>query len=144
VFYIGFVTAARVDAAGGRYAEGELTLGGASARFQSDLGSWSMRDYEAQWREAIARLLAGQPTSALVTSYRGPETGHHLIWPMWREGTTVHLQERLVLTEQLPEPFDPASVYALVGERVTVSEGGLPISEWSIPIRQLATFLLDR
>lgn len=143
MFYIGFTTAAQTDAEGWRHAEGELTLGEASEGFQSDLHTWSMPQYEAQWRTAVARPLAGQTESALLTSYRGPEAAYQFMWPMWRQGITVYLQERLVLAEDLAEPFDPARAWAAVGERMTVSEDGLPESEWEVPLGQLATFMVD-
>jgi len=143
VFYIGYTTAAQTDEEGWRHAEGELTLGEATEGFQSDLHTWSMAEYEAQWRTAVARLLAGQTESALLTSYRGPEAAYHFLWPMWRVGTTVYLQERIVLTEDLAEPFDPGQPWTVVGERSTVNEDGVPVSEWEVPLGQLAPFMVD-
>jgi hypothetical protein len=143
MFYIGFTTGTRTDGSGGRYAEGELTLGRDSERFQSDLGTLSMRDYEAHWRDAISRLLAGKSSSVLVTSYRAPGAGFHVAWPMWREGGTVYFQERLFPNDQLPRPFDPALVYDVVGDRRTVAEEGERISEWRVPLERLATFVMD-
>ena len=43
MFFIGFVTGARVNEEGLRYAEGELTLGRDRERFRSDLGTWFYR-----------------------------------------------------------------------------------------------------
>jgi hypothetical protein len=143
VFYIGFTSAAQVDEEGWRCADGELTLGDASEGFQSDLHTWSMAEYEAQWRTAVARLLAGQSVSALLTSYRGPEGTYHSMWPMWREGTTVYVQERLLFTEALAAPFNPRQAWAVVGERTIVSEEGRPMSEWVVPLGQFATYMLD-
>jgi hypothetical protein len=144
VFYIGFTSGARVDNEGWQHARGELTLGSAVEGFESDLGTWSMGAYEAQWREAIARLLSGASSAVLLTSYRGPGAGYHFMWPMWREGSVVHFQERILFVEEIPDGFDPAQVYDYVGERITVDDEGRRVSEWSLPLGQLATFLVDR
>lgn len=144
VFYIGFTSAARTDVEGWRHAVGALTLGSGTESFQSDLGAWSMEDYERQWREAIARVLSGSPSSALITSYRGPGADFHFVWPFWRDGATVVFQQRLLFTGEHAEPFDPSRVYEIVGERVTIDEDGQRVSEWVVPLGHLANFLLDR
>jgi hypothetical protein len=141
MFFIGFTTGARTDEAGGRYAEGEMTLGAGRERFQSDLAVLSMRDYETQWRDAISRILSRRASSVLITSWRPPGAGFHVAWPMWREGATVRVRQRLFPNDQLPQPFDPAMVYDLVGERRTADEEGERTSEWRVPLEQLATFL---
>ena len=144
MFYIGFTSAAQTDEEGRRHAQGELTLDRDRAGFQSDLGSWSMREYEAHWRDAIARLMSGKSSSLLVTSYRGPGAGHHVGWPIWREGPTACFQERIFFADELPGPFDPATAYELVGERTTIDEDGDRRAEWRVPLAQLAAFLMDR
>ena len=143
MFYIGFTTGARTDEDGWHHAEGELTLGEAREGFRSDLGTWSMRDYEAHWRDAVSRLLSGKPCSVLITSYRGPGADYHFAWPMWRDGQAVYVQERLLFAEPLPRPFDPAAAWDLVGERVMMGEDGEHISEWRVPLGHLAAYLLD-
>ena len=75
MFYIGFITATRVDDQGAPYADGELSADAHRAPFRSDLRLWSKREYEKQWREGVARLVAGKHAAALVTSYRGPTGG---------------------------------------------------------------------
>jgi hypothetical protein len=143
MFYIGFVSAVRVSEAGWRHAVGELTLGAVSERFEADLRFWEPAEYEAQWRRAALRLLGGAPTAALVASYRGPDAAPHSLWPMWRDGAVVHVQSRLVLTEPLAGRFDPAAPEAQVGERTTASHDGSPVSEWTVPLGQLANFALE-
>ena len=144
MFYIGFTTAARTDDAGWTHAAGALTLGRATEGFDSDLGTWSMADYERQWREGIARLISGGSSSALLTSYGGPDASHHHMWPVWREGTDAIFQQRLLLTGQLAEPFELSRLYDVVGERVMINGEGQRVSEWVVPLGQLANFLLDR
>jgi hypothetical protein len=142
MFYIGFKTAARVDDEGWRHAMGGIELGSESDGFAADLGTWTMRDYESQWREGIARLAAGHPSSALVTSYAGPEAGFHMMWPMWRIGSDVFFHEHLVPADAIAEPV-AEHFYAAVGERQTHSDDGQPVSEWVVAFSDLLAFLAN-
>jgi hypothetical protein len=142
VFYIGFVTGPRVDEDGWPHAEGEIVLGGFREGFQADLRFWDMPAYETQWRQAILRLVGGVPATALVTSYRGPGGAYHFTWPMWREGSTVHVQERIMFADQLGSAFDPQSPDEHVGDHAPVNAEGEALSEWHVPLGELATFTL--
>jgi hypothetical protein len=48
-------------------------------------------------------------TTAFVTS------AWQFMWPMWREGDDVFVQERLLLAGTLIAPFDPADPCAQIG-----------------------------
>lgn len=142
MFFIGFTSAARVDDEGWRHAMGAIELGDESDAFAADLTFWSMAEYEAQWREGVARLAAGHASSALVTSYRGPRANLHSMWPMWRIGQTVFFQERLVLGDTMTEDGVAEQFYARVGDRHTESEDGV-ISEWPVPFADVLAFLVN-
>jgi hypothetical protein len=141
MFYIGFTTPVRTDEEGWRHAFGGLELGADSDAFAADLGAWTMAEYEAQWREAIARLAAGKPSSALVTSYAGSGDVIHSMRPMWRVGNTVFFQERLVLDRNIEPPNVADQFYELVGERSTFSDGGTPLSEWAVAFPEVLAFI---
>jgi hypothetical protein len=111
-------------------AGGELIIGDARLCFLLDLSCWTVADYERQWREGLTRLARGASSSALMTSYRGPHGGPHVMWALWRNGEHVYVQEHLVLAEELDTPFDPSAPYAHVGERLRAAEHRLPIGEW--------------
>jgi contact-dependent growth inhibition (CDI) system CdiI-like immunity protein len=143
VFYIGFKTGPRVDGEGWRHAVGGIELGSDSDSFYSDLAAWTLADYEAQWREGIARLAAGERSSTLVTSYGGAGAAFHWMWPMWRVDDKVVFHERLVPGETVSEPNVSADFYAAVGERESRSEDGEPVSEWMVPFSDVLTFLAD-
>ena len=102
-----------------------------------------MPQYEAQWREGVARLAGGHMSSALITSYNGPGAAFHSMWPMWREGITVFIQERLVLDDTIGHSNVAEQFYARVGPRRTTSDDGSPISEWALPLSQMLAFVLD-
>ena len=139
MFYIGFVSGARTDANGRRYAVGDATLGEHSQRFEADLEHWSTADYERQWREAVLRLAAGPEASALVTSYKGGGDGRHVVLPMWREGSAVFVQPALILDAEADEPN---AFYDKIGERGTMSAAAA-IAEWQLPLGQLLAFAID-
>jgi len=143
VFYIGFKSGPRVDGEGWRHAVGGIELGPDSDSFYADLAAWTLADYEAQWREGIARLAAGERSSALVTSYGGPTAAFHWMWPMWRVDDKVVFHEHLVPGEAVTEPHVAAHFYAAVGERRTRSDDGEPVSEWAVPFSDVLTFLAD-
>ena len=130
------LAAGTVDLAG-------IELGDESDAFAADLRFWSVADYQAQWREGIARLAAGQPSTALVTSYRGGGAAFHSMWPMWRIGQTVYVQERLVLDDTVAATDVSQQFYDRVGERHTESDDGDAISEWSIPFADVLAFLAN-
>lgn len=141
MFYIGFKTGARVDEEGWRHAVGGLELGADSDGFSADLSTWSISDYEAQWREGIARLAAGNESSALITSYAGPDAAFHFMWPMWRVRDQVLFHERLVPGEAIAGSDVKTQFYRAVGELQSRSTDGDPISEWIVPFADVLAFL---
>jgi len=141
MFYIGFTSAPRVDEEGWRYASGGLELGNDADSFSADLTAWTIQDYEKQWREGVARLAAGRSSSALITSYAGPDAGFHSMWPMWKIGDQVVFHEHLVPNEVIAQSDVIGSFYAAVGERRTRSEDGEAISEWLVPFAEVLSYL---
>ncbi len=141
MFYIGFTSAAQTDEEGWHHALGGLELGTESDGFSASLHVWTMSDYEAQWREGIARLAAGAVSSALVTSYAGPGDTIHSIRPMWRLGNVVYFQEHLVMDRDIGPPNVAGQFYAGVGERASHTDHGAPVSEWAVPFAEVLSFL---
>lgn len=79
-----------------------------------------------------------------LVSYNGPDAAFHFAWPAWRDGDRVHVQNWLVLTEQLPTPFNPDEADRFVGVRETTSEDGEPISEWDVSLADVRAFVERR
>jgi hypothetical protein len=144
MFYIGFITATRVDERGVPYAEGDLSADAYRDGFLSDLRLWSKREYEAQWKQGVARLLTGAQSSALVTSLppADDEDGLRLI-PLWRDGGIVYVGGSRVLKDARPEPFDVASIYERVGELPAMTDERVAKTYGRVPLGQLATFSMD-
>jgi hypothetical protein len=143
MFYIGFKTGPRTDSEGWRHAIGGIELGSDSDGFVADLSVWSPREYEAQWREGVARLAAGESSSALVTSYSGAGAAFHFMRPMWRVATDVVFSETLVPGEAISDTNIADAFYRAVGERGAPREDGEPISERIVPLAEVLSFLAD-
>jgi hypothetical protein len=142
MFYIGFKTGPRTDEEGWRHAIGGLELGPDSDSFAADLMVWTLADYEAQWRAGVARLATGATTSsALVTSYAGPEAAFHFMWPMWRVGDQIVFAERLVSGEMIGAVDVIDDFYRAVGEVQSHTDDGEAISQWTVPFSDVLAFL---
>ncbi|HEX6052951.1 MAG TPA: hypothetical protein VFZ21_26975 [Gemmatimonadaceae bacterium] len=100
--------------------------------------------YERQWLGAARRLVSGADRAMFLVSYSGPQAAFHFAWPAWRDGDRVRIQNWLVLTEQLPAPFDPEQADLSVRERETVTEDGDPISEWEVRMADVRDFVKRR
>lgn len=142
MFRIRFFTPEVVDEGGWQHAGGELVVGDARMCFLVDLSYWSMRDYQHQWRDGIARLVQGAPSTALMSAYRGPGDSAHNMWALWRDNGHVYVQEQSVLQADLAERFDPTDPYPHVGERVPAAENGLPIPEWRVAVEHIHAAML--
>jgi hypothetical protein len=138
VFRIRFFTPSVLDDSGWPHAGGELQLGTDHIRFLVDLQHWGMKDYERQWQAAIARLVRGAPSTALMTAYRGPDADTpHLMYALWRDEQSVYAQVLSVHPTDLERPFDPAAPYDHVGQWIPATEHSLPIAEFSCDLLTL-------
>jgi len=137
MFEVRVVTPVVTNDEGWRHAAAKLQLGEVRLCFLIDLTHWSVRDYEQQWRDGCARLVAGAPSSALMTAYRGPGDEPHTMWALWRDDEHIYIQEQTVLPSEVDVPWDPRAPYVHVGVRVPASDQALPISEWRTEIVQL-------
>jgi len=142
MFRIRFFTPVAINEDGWQHAGGELVVGDARLCFLVDLTYWGIPDYQWQWRDGIARLVGGAPSTALVTAYRGTGESAHTMWALWREGGHVYVQEHSVLPADLDSAFNPNEPYPHVGERIPAAENALPIPEWHVPIEQVHASML--
>ena len=60
---------------------------------------------------------------------------------MWVVGEEVLVQEKLLMTDTLIEPFDPTDPYRQIGPHKSESEDGMRISEWRIRVEDLRAFI---
>jgi hypothetical protein len=52
-------------------------------------------------------------------------------------GDVVFVQNQLLLYEQLDKPFDIDAPWASIKERRTLSDEGLPLSEWTTSVAEI-------
>jgi hypothetical protein len=118
---------------------GRIVLGEFSERFISPVGWWGPGEYERQWIEGANRLLGGATESAFV------EQAGRVWWTAWREGESVVVQQRLLITDASMSRAWSARAddlpYELVGKRETHSDGGRPLSQWLLTLADLQAFV---
>lgn len=126
-------------------AVGKLRLGKDDEYFESVLGFWAAYDYEHSWSVGLDRLLAGESTSCLATSITNPSSANFVeVWPLYREGNDVYVQNCLIFLDQLSHEFDPDAPWDSVGPRSVVDEDGQAISEWKVNLSDIREFLESR
>lgn len=122
-----------VQAGGWPALSGRITLGSYAERFLAPVDRWTPEDYEHQWREAAARLLAGRPTAFWTVPWQ-------FWWVMWPLGGEAVVQEQFLTPDRLAGmsgPLGPlvgSAPYELVGPRETRTTEGQAVSEWRLLI----------
>ena len=121
---------------------GRLRLGDDEEYFESVLGFWAADDYERSWSVGLRRLLAGESISCLATSVTNPSSANFVeVWPLYREGNDVYVQNSLIFLEQLSHEFDADAPWESVTPREVVDEDGRAISEWKVSLTDIREFL---
>jgi hypothetical protein len=118
-------------AAGYLWHKGAMLLGTDEERFRSLIHDWREPDYERQWHDALASIVAGAPYAFLLTivSPAGSREMYET-WPLARSGDEIRMRNVL----RPPGPFpdvDPADAFKGDGE----------FSEWRFSVRDVETFL---
>ncbi|MET7549685.1 hypothetical protein ABZS94_28600 [Streptomyces sp. NPDC005500] len=126
-----------------RRAIGQIEIGEFSENFPMALSYWNGGEYRESWELAIRLLVEGEiETSCLVASIGEPTTANFIsCWPLYRREEKVFVQNSLIFTNELDEPFDPNQPWLSVEPRTTVDEDGLRISEWETTVSDLREFL---
>ncbi len=123
-------------------AVGEIVLDESSEVFIAPLSFWTKAQYEAQWREALHRIVRNVSPSCLITVMNDPSTANFIYsWEMWRQGHEILFQEGTIFLEEHREHFDPNNPYGFIPEYSNMTEDGEQVSEWSVPVKDISTFL---
>jgi hypothetical protein len=146
VFYIGFAT---VDAEelGGEEALGQVHAGDLQETFHAPLGEWRREDYEAGWRRQLVELLGGADVALLLTVAITPTLANWVRgYALYRFGTQVRVQEQIIFLQEsgrddLGRYFDLQHPDQSVRPYESMTEDGLRISEWTVPVEEIAAFL---
>jgi hypothetical protein len=120
---------------------GELKLSEHSEYFESVLEFWGLEDYERSWSAGLKRLLDGAAVSCLATSMIDPPTANFVeVWPLYRNGDDVYVQDHLIFMDQLSHEFDPAAPWESVRPHSVVDEDGQKIQEWRVSLDDIREF----
>lgn len=123
---------------------GMIMIGSFQERFLVPLDYWTASDYEGHWKQAATRILQSSTSSCMVTSMYDPATANFIIWwPMYRVGDTVFIQNQILFLDSLSSPFNPNDPFSSIPERRTINEDGEEISEWSVLVKDLESFLQE-
>jgi hypothetical protein len=126
-----------VTAVYGKFAVGEF-----SDMFIADLKTWDRKQYERQWKLAVARIVDGADVSALILSYVEPPLSL-LVWlrPLYREGDKVYTQDHGICFDQSRDPFSTDRPWDFLPERKRINLQGERILEWVTNVESLREFL---
>jgi hypothetical protein len=102
---------------------------------------WGLEDYERNWAAGLGRLIDGSSVSCLATSMIDPSTANFVeVWPLYRSGDDVYVQDQLIFMDQLSHEFDPAAPWESVRPRSVVNENGQEIQEWRVSLEDVQEF----
>lgn len=121
---------------------GEIILGEFKETFLASLNYWTIGEYRAQWTEGLIRLVNGEGRSCLITNMFDPDVANFINWwPIYREGRKLIFHNQIYFIKK--KGFDPQNPYANIEERRTISDTGMPISEWEISMDDVDKYLHD-
>lgn len=120
------------------YRRGTIQLGELPETFRAQVRAhWSEADYEASWRAALERALAGDP-AALITDAE-PGNWFATWWPLYpRPDGGLWVQQQLLFEE--PPGWAWENPWNHVPQREVEGEDG-PISEWTLEAASLRDWL---
>jgi hypothetical protein len=121
---------------------GRIQIGSFEEMFEMSFEHWSPTHYERQWRDGADRLIKNELTSCLLASVTRPAGANFFFWwPMYRVEDNIYIQNQVLFSDQLDEPFDLSDPYRFIRARETVTEAGGPISEWQTTIDHISSWL---
>lgn len=125
-------------------AVGKVLFGDFEEHFTAWLGFWKQENYEGQWSEGLARVLAGLP-SCLITNINRPDCAREeyimRAWLLYPVGELAVVHEKLFFADQLEADFCATQPYEHVPDRKSLSDDGEEISEWRIELAAIRQFL---
>jgi hypothetical protein len=142
MFSIEFITPPKVVQ---NLRRGVIIIDNYKEQFEASLSFWTPNDYQSHWRQALNRILTGAERSCLITSTYDPKSANFLFWwPLYRDNTTVYIQNQVLFLDTIGGIFRVADCYSYIPARRTHSDSGAPISEWSTNITDIQSFLKCR
>jgi hypothetical protein len=124
-------------------ARGVIVLNDFHEEFLASLAIWSKHQYQKQWKQSLVEVLEGGGPAAMITEYFGSsESASHLLWwPLYRQSDNIYVHNNLLFFDQLPQPFDLENAAASIPPRIIQDEDGNLISEWTLPVDDIRSFV---
>ena len=123
-------------------APGLLIIGKTMEGLLANLAKWNKKTYESHWKGELQSLLNGNAKATLLTSFADRKDSSNIeIWPLYLDGEWARVQNQLLSYDNLPPDFSPSAISQFLPDRMTVTAQGNPISEWTVPLREIEAFL---
>jgi hypothetical protein len=124
--------------------KGRITIGDLQETFYMHINSWTVEEYQQQWKEALERIKTHDTSCLIVTASRLNKDPLIELWILYKENNSIFIQNHYLAGEVFQEraiglpPFDIKTCYLYVPPRETISEDdGGKISEWKIDISDI-------
>lgn len=128
--------------AAGGVSVGSIVIGSFRERFEASLDFWEEADYEEHWLKAIRRLVDGAASTALITQLHDPAQANFIVWwPIYRVDAVARFHNQLLMLEDLDTTFDLGDIYRHIPPYGQTNEDGERISEWSVSLVELESFV---
>lgn len=104
-FYIQALSESREEIDGQWYASGTIIINNIHEEFVFVLESWSIKDYERQWREGLERIIKNEK-SCLIVDARNTMTKPVLeIWALYKVGLKVFFMHKILTYKVLKKKY---------------------------------------
>lgn len=121
---------------------GRITIDDFEELFELPTDYWNFGDYISHWVKELTDVVEGKTKTALLTTMFYPDQANFFItWPIYRDGDTVYVQNRIIFLEEIEGDFEIEKLSEYVGDRMTIDEDGKKISEWKTDIASIKEFL---
>jgi hypothetical protein len=120
---------------------GQVTIGDFKENFTIPLDTWTLENYEQQWKEGLERIKT-HDVSCLVVTVQNLSTNPLVeLWTLYKQSNKIYIHNQLLnnaIMKELNFPyklaeFNSVNCYDFINyPRETVSEDGEKISEWTI------------
>ena len=146
-FKFGFRNAELFEVFGEKSRWGYIVIGDFRERFHIPIHYWSVDKYVAQWEDSRARLRGGSEMSCFVSRMRPRNANSFIdVWVVYVLNGIAFVQNKIILCSWIPTVFGETTeeICTLTGPRDTISETGMKISEWNVPIEAITGCEISR
>jgi len=113
---------------------GQIEVGDFIERFEI-AGKWELARFESEWRRQLNGLVARRRKGLLPTSATAGKV--FCAWILYRDSRKLYVQQRYYVRHAFR--YGRSRIHA----RQIRNEEGQKLSEWSVPLESVATFLKE-